>query len=348
MKCLFISSTFLQVHWEKQTKETTYLSFLVCLSHLHCTFPQVHWEKQARKIHRFVFLIYPPTGTLRKTDKKNRPICRFLSVFKCTCRCTGKRTRKIYIPICVVCFSHLPYYRYTGNNRQEKYTYFFSCLFISSTFLQVHSKKTDKKNKLFVFLVCFSHLPSYWYTEKNRQEKYNHLSFLSVFKNPTCPPTGTLGKTDKKNTPICLSCPFFSSALLHVPWEKQTRKIYTYLSFLSVFLICSPIGTLRKTDKKNITICLSCLFFKISSAILQVHWKNRQEKYTYWFVLSVFLIYLPTGTLGKTDKKNTLFCLSCLFISSTFLQLHLQKQTRKIHLFVFFLCFFSSARLQIH
>ena len=44
---------------------------------------------------------------------------------------------------------------------------------------------------LFIFLVCFSHLPL---LEKKRQEKYTYLSFLDSIVS-----VGALGKTDKKN-----------------------------------------------------------------------------------------------------------------------------------------------------
>ena len=143
---------------------------------------------------------------------------------------------------------------------------------------RVWEKQTRKKN-----VVRVSHLLPTGTLGKYRQEKYTYLSFLSVYH--ICLPTCTLGNTDKRNIPICLSCLFITSAFLQVHWEIQTREIYLF-----VFLVClSHLPSYRYTGK------------------------YRQEKYTYLSFLSVYHICLPTGTLRKTGEKNTPICLSCLF-----------------------------------
>ena len=313
LSCLFITSAFLQVHWEIQTREIYLFVFLVCLSHLpsYRYTGKYRQEKYTYLSFLSVYHICLPTGTLGNTDKRNIPICLSCLFFSSAFQQVHWeiQTREIYLFVFLVCFSHLPSYRYTGKYRQEKYTYLsflsvyhiclptgtlgntdkrnipicLSCLFITSAFLQVHWEIQTREIYLFVFLVCFSHLPSYRYTGKYRQEKYTYLSFLSVYH--ICLPTGTLGNTDKRNIPICLSCLFITSAFLQVHWEIQTREIYLF-----VFLVClSHLPSYRYTGK------------------------YRQEKYTYLSFLSVYHICLPTGTLRKTDKKNTPICLSCLF-----------------------------------
>ena len=82
--------------------------------------------------------------------------------------------------------------------------------------------------------------------------------------------------------------------------ERNRQEKYTYLSL-----------HWRKTDKKK-KKTLSCVIF--SSAFLRLHWR-------------------------VTDKKNTTNYLSCLFFSSSFLSYTGEKQTRKIHLLVFLVCF---------
>ena len=270
-------------------------------------------EKYTYLFFLSVFLICLPTGTLRKTDKKNIPIC-------------------------------------------------FSCLFFSSAFVQIHWEKQTRKIHLFVFLVVFFNLPSYRYTEKNRQEKYTYmyLSFMSVFL--ICPPASTLTKTDKKIHIFVLSCLF--SIVPVGARGKQTTKIYTYyffflsvflmcpptctlgknrqekynhLSFLSVFLICPPTGTLRKKDKKNIHLFVSLVCFSHLPSYRYIE-KKRQEKYTYLSLLSFFSSAFLQVHWEKQTRKYIPICLSCLFISSTFPHVHWEKQTRKIHLFVFFVC----------
>ena len=127
-----------------------------------------------------------------------------------------------------------------------------------------------------------------------------------------------------KNAPIYLSCLFFLSALLRLHLRKTQEK-YTYLSFLSVFLICLATATLeknrhekctnlsfssallrlhwRKTDMKNAPIYLSCLFF--SSALLRLHWRKTDMKNAPIYLSCLFfLICLATATLEKNRHEK--------------------------------------------
>ena len=206
----------------------------------------------------------------------------------------------------------------------------------------------------------FPHLPSYGcirekQTRKtDKKKKKNYLSFLSVFL--ICLATATLEKNrQQKRKPIYLSR-LFSSVWLRLHWRKNTQErerekkkkktpIYLYrLFFLSALLRLHC----RKTDKKNTSIYLYCLFF--SSALLRLHWRKIDLKkkpiYLSCLFFSSALLRLHRR---KIDKKNTPIYLSCRFFSHLPCYGYIvEKQTRKMHLFIFLVCFFSSAFLRLH
>ena len=157
---VFLVCYFIYLTIRRGVKKYTYLSFLSVFSNL----PSYGFigEKQARKIHLFIFLVY-------------------FSHLPCYGYIGEKQTRKIHLFIFLVRFFSSAFLHYECRLVWEKQTrkkkLFSEYL---TYFLQVHWEIQTREIYLFVFLVCLSHLPSYRYTEKNRQE----------------------------NTPICLSCLF--------------------------------------------------------------------------------------------------------------------------------------------
>ena len=102
--------------------------------------------------------------------------------------------------------------------------------------------------------------------------------------------------------------------------EKQTRKKKQLFIFLVCFSHLPCYGyTGENRQEKKTPIYLSCLFF--SYALLRLHWR-------------------------KIDKKNTPIYLSCHFFSHLPCYGYIgEKQTRKMHLFIFHVCFFLICHL---
>ena len=243
---------------------STSIYFFLSIS-LQCSRKKADEKKQTRKINRCIFLVcfshLPSYGYIgekqtRKTDKEKKKLFIFLVCFShlpCYGYIGEKQTRITHLFIFIVCFFHLPCPRISFSGGGEASCRLRSrmvktdkkkkcCQSISPTFLQVHWEIQTREIYVFVFLVCNSHLPSFWYIEKNRQEI----------------------KRGGKNIPIYLSCLFFLICLLTATLEKnrqekQTRK-KTYLYFLSVFLICLATATLEKNrqEKKHLFIFLVC------------------------------------------------------------------------------------------
>ena len=192
-----------------------------------------------------------------------------------------------------------------------------------SVFLICLAPATLEKNRqrvkihLFVFLVCFFHLPWYGYIGE-KQTRKNTPIYLSCLFFSSALLRLHWRKTDKrkkkKKKPIYLSRLFFSSALLRLHWRKTDKKKHTYLSLLSVFLISLATATLEKNRQEKHT-CLSLLSVFLSSALLQLHWR-------------------------KIDKKNTSIYLYCLFFSSALLRLHWRKIDKKKNTYLSFLSVF--------
>ena len=125
-------------------------------------------------------------------------------------------------------------------NRQEKYTYLS---FLDSIVAVGARGNTDKKNTYpFVFFVSFNHPPSYRYSAKNRQEKYTYLLIYL--------PTSTSAKTDKKNTPICFYCLFFSSALCNIQTIKYAVRANHSLSLSSCYSRLPSYWNIKKYRQK--------------------------------------------------------------------------------------------------
>ena len=106
-----------------------------------------------------------------------------------------------------------------------------------------------------------------------------------------------------------------------------------------------------KRGGKNIPIYRSFLFFliRLLTAILE---KNRQEKQaikkkTYLSFLSVFLICLATATLEKNKQEKHTY-LSFLWVFSHLPCYGYTGEKHTMQLFIFLVCFFSSAFLQLH
>ena len=215
--------------------------------------------------------------------------------------------RKINRCILSFCFSHLPSYGYIGEKQTRKIhlLVFLVCFYRSAMKIW-----NSYPNFVFVFLVCYF----IYLTIRRGVKKYTYISFLSVFSN--LPSYGFIGEKQARKIHLFIFLVYFS----HLPCygyigEKQTRKIHLFIFlvrfFSSAFLRyeCRLVWE-KQTRKKN-------CFQSISPTSYRYTGKYRQEKYTYLSFLSVYHICLPTGTLRKTDKK--------------------------IHLFVFLVCFHRSA-----
>ena len=137
-------------------------------------------------------------------------------------------------------------------------------------------KNRLEKKHLFIFLVCFSHLPCYGYIGEKQTRKKTYLSFSSVFL-------------------ICLA-----TATL----EKKRQEKHIYLSFSSVFLICLGTTTLEKNrQEKHIYLSFLSVFF--SSALLRLHWrKTGNENAPIYLSCLFFVICLLTATLERNRQEK--------------------------------------------
>ena len=138
-------------------------------------------------------------------------------------------------------------------------------------------KNRQEKKHLFIFLVCFSHLPCYGYIGE-KQTRKTHLFIFIVYFFSSALLRLHRRKIDKKNTPIYLYCLFFLISLATATSEKNRQEKHTYLSFLSVFshLPCYGYIGEKQTRKMHLFIFLVCFFLIcLLTATLE---RNRQEK----------------------------------------------------------------------